>query len=993
MEKKRRKLSSRSTSHFPSLLASSSQNDSPESHSLDTQLTSDTPKNVLGALRKYKEQGSSKQNVDAIISEQSMNFRAIIGLLQRCCFKQELSPKSPWTVVLKEAASVIANFCAFSINACMEVKETNHRIVHIAARILESGEKTTSECKMTILRLLGNLCAHKESAIRVATASQLLDRIAITVNHEDSNVGRAALRCLRHLVLLSPSFAKAVISSNGCFYLGLVLAKESDCVANENDDTLLVPQVFVTLHKLVQLSVKDVGRQLHNSDCAKVLLSMFLSGHCPLERSRLIVDLCSGSFEMRESFGKEGAIERIVEMSEVSSDIIRFLCCYSMDAWGRAALREKGALDLLINRLGGNSAMDDRETITSSFRHFVHDTVGIAYLCMSTAYMSTVIQHITEYLEKHHYECKAEEEDEEDTEADIKNFQSLSSEKMGCDLITSAEKREMLARDVNEMWSRRSSPPVFNDSLSRSFASAGSSSPKTWSPSMSPFNFSNISSLSPSSSIQDLQSVSFIDSNDVSLSRDDVSESHTLEADGGEIVENNDGSKKSELQAKQEFLIICNEVNILSWQSYEENNLPYLMNEKVTEVLLRYISEAPSIDSKAVRALRRMARCRSSVERLLMLQFHTRLVDTLFKQNCNIGTPSSRKGLKRCKRCAERASFCVQTLEEFSSHVDSDFGEYFLRNYLKMVDERQKLKAWIAAVVLIRNPERQRRIFLDYHPLERLIEHLKFIIKSDNFEELWEYSTYKNGSPIVCQILRSLLSLTSETEVKASIESDNSDYYSLMTGNECVLERQRDMPLLKFLTETGEILEEVPKDKLLEGSEYFRGMFENEFSEQSQARDTFIFSEEQELCSADEYRQFLHYLSGCRRQECFDLRNAQNVIVLLQLADRYLCTSLTEMLASQNGPARYFLTGSSLPAYFSVCLLTAAGVNHDLDIACVCCLLGFCTEEEVKETMQSLRTNEIVVDTFTELLHRFVRRSLKEPGRVLRSVHSLSIQL
>lgn len=47
------------------------------------------------------------------------------------------------------------------------------------------------------------------------------------------------------------------------------------------------------------------------------------------------------------------------------------------EAWGRAALREFGALDFLISRLSSTSSnSSDRLAIVQPLRHFVHDTNG-----------------------------------------------------------------------------------------------------------------------------------------------------------------------------------------------------------------------------------------------------------------------------------------------------------------------------------------------------------------------------------------------------------------------------------------------------------------------------------------------------------------------------------------------------------------------------------------------------------------------------------------
>lgn len=94
------------------------------------------------------------------------------------------------------------------------MKQNYVQLPHYSMRILESGERTDSTTKSTVLRLLGNVCAFRETAPLVTSNPiGLLDRIVMSLVHEDKAVAEKAIRVVR---LLSRSGGSAKVSWSLC---------------------------------------------------------------------------------------------------------------------------------------------------------------------------------------------------------------------------------------------------------------------------------------------------------------------------------------------------------------------------------------------------------------------------------------------------------------------------------------------------------------------------------------------------------------------------------------------------------------------------------------------------------------------------------------------------------------------------------------------------------------------------------------------------------
>ncbi|KAJ1355469.1 hypothetical protein KIN20_012868 [Parelaphostrongylus tenuis] len=107
--------------------------------------------------------------------------------------------------------------------------------------------------------------------------------------------------------------------------------------------------------------------------------------------------------------GEAGAIQRIVESANDSTINCKLLAAFAQEAWGRAALRESGALDFLISRLSSTDFRSrDRLTIVQPLHHFVHDTSGMAHLARNRVFVDTVVKDVTEFVSEWGVLCKPE---------------------------------------------------------------------------------------------------------------------------------------------------------------------------------------------------------------------------------------------------------------------------------------------------------------------------------------------------------------------------------------------------------------------------------------------------------------------------------------------------------------------------------------------------------------------------------------------------------
>ncbi|VDN36668.1 unnamed protein product, partial [Gongylonema pulchrum] len=75
------------------------------------------------------------------------------------------------------------------------------------------------------------------------------------------------------------------------------------------------------------------------------------------------------------------------------------------DAWGRAALRCQGALDVLIHWLA-EGPCQQKEVIVNSLRWFIHDSIGLNYIACGTQFLDVALRHINGFLDQNGRRCQ-----------------------------------------------------------------------------------------------------------------------------------------------------------------------------------------------------------------------------------------------------------------------------------------------------------------------------------------------------------------------------------------------------------------------------------------------------------------------------------------------------------------------------------------------------------------------------------------------------------
>ncbi|VDM77794.1 unnamed protein product [Strongylus vulgaris] len=307
------------------------------------------------------------------------------------------------------------------------------------------------------------------------------------------------------------------------------------------------------------------------SDCAERLLSLFFSDEVRGAKELLVL-LCEGSTDMRDRMGEAGAIQKIIESSDESSLNCRLLAAFAQEAWGRAALREFGALDFLISRLASSSSNSiDRLAIVQPLRHFVHDTNGMAFLVRNKIFVDTVVRDVAEFIASNKLICEPEIVTAEDEfRPDSPLLMEIESylQKKGDNDEDSRDSR--LHKDYSSLWAYSTPSPNRSSFSSPMYSppSSGAGSPVSGfgsSPLASPFSQRRTASES-------------------------TSEMPDLESSAGN------------LEARQERTMLCaygpaekwwmhiieSELWLLTWQAQEDGNLPFLCRDDIVVSSMLY---------------------------------------------------------------------------------------------------------------------------------------------------------------------------------------------------------------------------------------------------------------------------------------------------------------------------------------------------------------------------------------------------------------------
>jgi len=167
----------------------------------------------------------------------------------------------------------------------------------------------------------------------------------------------------------------------------------------------------------------------------------------------------------------------------------------------------------------------------------------------------------------------------------------------------------------------------------------------------------------------------------------------------------------------------------------------------------------------------------------------------------------------------------------------------------------------------------------------------------------------------------------------------------------------------------------MPKGKLCAFLGYFAGMFLHDFAERVEDRTNFIFDEDVERCSQDDFVKFLHYSIGCRpKSECVmkgDSAEARSSILLL--ADKYLYTDLIEEFFDRQNPDTVYnlINGDTLKFFLPLCF-SAPQIAHYLKSICMFGFLRYSNAFQICETLNYLSGNIQAIQHFKQMLIDFL---------------------
>ncbi|PAV85283.1 hypothetical protein WR25_03582 isoform D [Diploscapter pachys] len=720
---------------------------------------------VSGHLKQLKGTLANAAAVDYIVKNENVSMLIEILAAQVASIgKNEYNDET-----LQLVSSCLANCCNFSIAICLEIKRLQHRIAPMIVRILESSS-TSLPAKTSVTRLVANVVVHKESALLASGSSSLLDLICQFLDSEHFNLAYQSLRAIRGLV--NASFTKTCLLSNVGFYLGKLLKRR---VKEEND---VDSEVWKILDRLSRRFARDTGRQLASSDCTEVLLEAFFtecktdedlpeaSWQARIEDSiciqqRVLITLANASHDLREKLGENNIIDKIVELDSESTSVnitanCRLLSSMTQDAWGRAAMRERGGLEYLVRRLSESSLSEERLIIIDSLRHFVHDTLGMTKMAHIKLFIDTVIRNVNKYLEDNSSICQPRV-----VIPSLKTSMATARFSIGDNVEQMKDDEEVVERlhkDFHSMWNYNTTSPIRSSHPSPTYSMTSSPMYSR----DSSFSSPNRMHSSPRSSVSHNSEI--FDVLNAAAESDDASNSRPERRD----IENDRRIVDGEL-----WLLICH--------AQDDQNMLQLLREDLIASVLSYLCKARRPDHRAYRILRRMAASRAALESLLSMQFHIRVLDALCSSPCRMTKFGS-----YCERCERNAELGREILREFAAHVDSDFGHAFLVRKLDSKDFVERLTAAIAKVALIRDQCRSALRLSQGHTtaMDVLFDSLDALLSSGEMQTYRGMKTYEDGPPLCAQIIGSLSTLFSVQRIREMFDAESFCLYTPLCVDE-----------------------------------------------------------------------------------------------------------------------------------------------------------------------------------------------------------------
>uniref|UniRef100_A0A0N4ZKQ4 BTB domain-containing protein n=1 Tax=Parastrongyloides trichosuri TaxID=131310 RepID=A0A0N4ZKQ4_PARTI len=903
-------------------------NDHPTSSGLDSWedvLFSNDPEKVDKALAKLKKLLSKKERIIEILDDQREKagvFYVLVRLMLNKSVSIDLVRNQVNLRILRETISIIANCCYFSITACMCLTKSAPNIMTIFQKLLNLPSQVDS-VKAGILRLIGNIFESKKVFPTITSNLPLMEKLASFINSEDKKLQKHSIRIFK--ILCKNGISRRIIDCNGVSELALLIVSERfDCYCED---------ILFMITFLARTVPKDTGRQLATPECSNFLFNIILEHkNEEYKYEKWVEPICSflnKSYEIRESIGRVGLTKFILEGQNCIS-FLRILTFFSQDAWGRVTLRENGGLDIMIERLQSSDSISEKIFLIQSLKNLIHDTVGISYLCQSRIFFDTVLTHVKAYIKANPLECKLELRDKNDCNI-----------KMDCSPYYS--NNSFMVNNQNYMMNTR----------------AGYVLP--YRGSRSPSGHSRSNSLSPTRSIFSSPERDILD----------------FEFEEGDNLMETQESKELSQQQNNEQLVVFGEFFLMSWQTHDENNHKYLAKNDIIETWINYLSINLPFDSKAGRAIKRLARSSNIIPNLLKMKFYILILETLIRRPCMMHLLA-----KQCDKCSKIRAYGKDLYRDFSEHIDTDFGWNYILVDLKQSNDDMKINAMIASVALIRTVKRRRNYFETFKPIKKLIEKCKVILTNQvNFDKINTLGEYNKD--ILFEIMISFGTLISRNtfeklfflgdiikdyEFYGENKKDNKDVVS------CKVPSGKDRDKETICFQNLELNEEIfiEKEILCKHCEFYQAMFSTSFKEAKEKKLVFNFNEGVcDIVPWSDFKIFIHYCAGCSNEECIKIETPQIYISLLYLADFFNFDDLTNKLLQFGDPWQRMFSGTNLK-YIIPLIRQCPHIFSKFSVFFYTNFLCYTTKTEMLEILSILVNNPDMTNEFMKELDNFL---------------------
>ncbi|CAI4231614.1 unnamed protein product [Auanema sp. JU1783] len=157
---------------------------------------------------------NNKQNIILFIKKRDVRFKILVDQFVKMTNGLGSTSNNDPPAYLKEVTSLIANCCNYSVAACLELKQPHLQFTFAAVKILESIS-APMECKQSLIRMVANMCAHKETALFISSSSGLIDKISQFLENDNAEIIKQALRVLR--LLSEASFTRVSLKLKKAF--------------------------------------------------------------------------------------------------------------------------------------------------------------------------------------------------------------------------------------------------------------------------------------------------------------------------------------------------------------------------------------------------------------------------------------------------------------------------------------------------------------------------------------------------------------------------------------------------------------------------------------------------------------------------------------------------------------------------------------------------------------------------------------------------------